>query len=166
MAKPKREASNRTPRVPADPNNPARVELREKAFTMRLDRASLRDIAKALHCNKDTAKILVDEELAIRAEERKAQRETDKEDSISFYEAVQKRALDQHDTELSILKKIDSGARENAKVSTHALSDGIRAQERIDKIKGIDAPTKLDLGLQDLLGALDDESDPPASETK
>ena len=55
----------------------------------------------------------------------------------------------------------DDLAKDGGKVVDHTLDAMLKARERIDKILGIDAPTRIDIGLTSLLEALAPPPDKP-----
>jgi hypothetical protein len=85
---------------------------------------------------------LHEEELR-RAAELGARREEEKARPVGFYSAVASKAIDIAEKALSP----GDSAR---------LSEAIKARQRIDRIIGLDAPTRVDVGLDVLLNALNE----------
>ena len=117
-----------------------------------IDGMSLRQIAVELKIDKDTANRYVNAEAERRAEELGERRETEKARAVSFYTGVIVRALKKSDLNDQITEKILNG--EDMKVTDRSLDAALKARERIDKILGVDAATKIDTGLQALIEAL------------
>lgn len=141
-----------TPRA----RTPQQLARQERAFAMSvLGGQSVRDIAAALGIDKDTAAADIRHEEQRRADELGVRRENEKARSVAFYESVADLALKRAAVSDEILVQIRDGTECEKKVSDRSYGDAIKARERIDKILGVDAPTRVDLGLQQLLDALD-----------
>ncbi len=107
-------------------------------------------------------------EEARRADELGAQRESERARSVATYmhlfrEAMGKSARYDEITELALasmrgdVARDDDGRPRNAtnfKFTDSAIADAIKARERIDKLLGLDAPTKGDNALERLVDAL------------
>ncbi|MDB5069607.1 MAG: hypothetical protein JWM87_718 [Candidatus Eremiobacteraeota bacterium] len=149
-------------RVPSDkPGQPRartaqQLERQEKAFLASvIDGKSVREIAAELGVDKDTVVSDIRHEEQRRADENAERREADKARSIAFYETVARRALRRAEISDEILEQIRDGAECEKKVSDRSFDAALKARERIDKLIGLDAPTKVDLGLQQLMDALE-----------
>lgn len=114
----------------------------ERVFELSvLEGKTYREIMAELGIASDT---LVDDmryEEARRADELAARRETALARSVAFYDTVKKKALNRADNPLM---PGDSGR----------YADALKAQERIDKLQGLDAPTRVDVGVVGLLAAI------------
>lgn len=129
---------------------PQQLERQEKAFHYSVvDGKTYREIALLLGCDKDTVTKDIRAEQERRSEEIAERREVEKARAVAFYERVIGKAMVKSDILDGLLLTPGS------KVNDHSLEAAIKARERIDKVLGIDAPTKIDLGVQTLLDALD-----------
>jgi len=153
------------------------LERQEKVFLLNLQGISTRELARDFKCSQNT--ILADlrhEELR-RSDELASRREGETARSVAMYQDVIRRALaksDMYDAILaSSMAKADKAAAEygdedparerrgktdyqaaGIHVTDRSLDAVLKAQERIDKIRGIDAPTKVEVGVQGLIEAL------------
>jgi transposase len=132
--------------------------MREKAFYLHVEGHSVRAIGQKLKIDKNTAAKYVREEGERRSAALEADRDHATATSIATYEAVKRRAFARADRCDKILAKVENG-KLDAKISDHSLSDATKAQERIDRIQGVDAPAKIDAGLRELAAALADTDD-------
>lgn len=115
--------------------------LQEQAFFLNvIEGRSCREIAQILSIDKTTASKYVREETNRRAEELESQRTEETVRALAFYAEVAGLAVE--------------FAREG---EPRGLEIAIRARERIDKIRGLDAAIKVDTSVQELLNALDDK---------
>jgi transposase len=158
-----------TPRA----RTPQQLARQDRAFHLSVvEGKSYREIAKELGCDKDT----VTDDIRHESERRAAElddagmRQTAKAQSVAVYRHVIRLALakgaryDQvvklitgeievdPETEAERQKKGTGGGK--ASVTDRTLGDIVAAQTRIDKLLGVDAPTRVDLGLQQLIDAL------------
>jgi hypothetical protein len=138
---------------------PEQRDLQEKAFYHSIDGRSTRWIAAELKIGQRQAAEYVRIEERRRADELGERRETQTARSVQTYERIKQRALSKSDRYDDIVEQIRTG-QSDAKVNDHTLDAAIKAQERIDKVLGIDAPSKVDIGLQSLLESLKDVDDP------
>lgn len=134
---------------------PAQLERQEKAYALHIEGLTYREIAEALKCDKDTVTRDIHAEWERRSSEIEERREFEKARAVNFYERVIGRAMKKSELYDTLLSE-----RAGAKVTDHTLDSAIKARERIDKILGIDAPTKIDLGLEKLVQALEADDDP------
>lgn len=163
----KKAGQTGTPRA----RTPQQLARQARAFQMSVvEDKSIREIAADLGVDKDTINSDIRHEGERRAAELADQRDVEKARSIAVYRHVIKLALakgeryDQvvklitgeieidPDTEQERQKKGTGGGK--ASVTDRTLGDIVAAQTRIDKLLGVDAPTKVDLGLQQLIDAL------------
>lgn len=162
------KGQNRTPRA----RTPQQLARQERSFILSVvEGKSVREIAAELHVDKDTIVKDIRHESERRSAELADQREVEKARSIAVYRHVIKLALakgaryDQvvklitgeieidPETEEERQKKGTGGGK--ASVTDRTLGDIVAAQTRIDKLLGVDAPTRVDLGLQQLIDALE-----------
>jgi len=132
---------------------PYQIQRQGRVFELSLRGWSAREIAAELNIDKDTvcADLVFEQEL--RAEELGSRRETEKARSVAVYERVIRKALERAETAGAILDAIASGA--DMKLTDRYLETVTKARERIDKVLGVDAPTKVDIGIAGLLEALE-----------
>jgi transposase len=136
----------------------AQLERQEKHFNMSvLDGLTYREIKAKTGASLETIVADIREEALRRADELGDRRESEKARSVAFYESIKVKALRKSELNDKILEKILAG--EGGKVSDRSLEAALKAQERIDKIQGVDAPTKVDLGLQQLIDAINSDAD-------
>jgi len=123
---------------------------------MHCDGFSVRQIAAQLQINKDTVSLYIHAERTKRADDINADREARKTEAIGFYQGIKRRALRMHDTIQQTLETISEATNYEGqlRIHEHYLSDATKAQERIDKIEGLDAPLKIDGTLRALSEAL------------
>jgi hypothetical protein len=131
---------------------PRQRELQEKAFYFSLEGRSARWIANELGIGARQAGEYIRIEERRRADELGERRETQTARSVQTYEMIKQRALSKSDRFDSIIAQIDQG-KSDAKVNDHTLDAAIKAL-------GIDAPSKVDVGLAALLESLKDVDDP------
>lgn len=117
---------------------PRQLERQEKAFAMHLDGMTYREIAAELKCDKETVQHDIHHELERRAEELAEHREVEKAHQLALVDDLYKKSM---------------ANRSNA--GTGALGAAGKALEMRAKLLGLDAPTKIDLGLSTLVDALD-----------
>jgi len=130
---------------------PAQLERQEKAYDLHISGKTYRQIAEILSCDKDTVTTDIRAEQQRRADEIAERREVEKARAVSLYERVIDRALKKSDIYDELVMQ------PGAKVTDRTLEAVIHARERIDKVLGVDAPTKIDLGLDKLFTAFDDQ---------
>lgn len=135
---------------------PRQRELQHKAFEMSVAGRTTRSIGAELGVSEHTAADYIRIEERRRADELKHRRDTVTARSIGAYEHIKERALRRAAVCDDILGEIKAGTLD-AKVLDHSLGEAIKAQERIDKIQGVDAPTRLDVNIETLKNALDGE---------
>lgn len=120
--------------------------LQEQAFYLNVvEGLSYRSIGERLNINKDTAHAYVRAESARRREDIEAAREDEQARSLAFYDHVAAKGIE-------MAAKADGPFMQPL---IKGLDSAIRARERRDKLLGLDAPTKVDVGLQVLIDALD-----------
>ncbi|MGD0052333.1 MAG: hypothetical protein ABSD03_11040 [Vulcanimicrobiaceae bacterium] len=89
-----------------------------------------------------------------RADELAERREGEKARAIAYYENIGRRALQRAEIADDILEQIRNGAECEKKVNDRSFEAAIKARERIDKLLGLDAPTKGDAAIEKLVEAL------------
>ena len=142
---PKRKLT-RGPRTQA-----VRESLQEQVYNLRvLECWSVEEVCTKLGMSSKTVLAYEKAELTRRAEENAERRECDQEVSIARYERIFRKGMELAERSTSafmqpLIRGLDSAAK---------------AQERIDKIKGLDAPTKVELGVQQLIEALSIPEEP------
>lgn len=125
----------------------AHRRLAHEAFLLSSKGYGVRDIGQALGINKDTASKYVREETERLRERLQSDRDTQAAEAIAFYDEIAVLGI-----ELA-RKSTDAFMQPLVK----GLDAAVKARERKDKILGLDAPTKIDLGLQKLFAAFDEE---------
>ncbi len=137
------------------------LDRQSECFMLSVEGWSIRAIAqnKSLACNTVLADIKAEQ--AVRADQIRERAESEKARSVSFYESVAKRAIRKAEVCDRILDSIASGG--DAKLTEKYLDTAIKARERIDKILGLDAPTKVEIGIATLIESLIDVPDDDAS---
>jgi hypothetical protein len=133
---------------------PLQRERQAKAFELSVEGRTTRSIGAELGISEHTAAAYIRIEERRRAEELKSRRDTVTARSIQAYERIKEKALKRAGVCDDIIEQIKTGSSD-ARINDHSLDAALKAQERIDKIQGVDAPTKLDLGMQLLQDALD-----------
>lgn len=168
-----------TSRVQSRPRTPHQLDRQEKCFTLSIEGKSYRTIAAEMKIDMKTVMTDVAAEQQRRADELGARRETEKARAVATYENVIRRAVMKSEVMDRIAdaamadvehareqerRRVDNGERPPAyeeqrdfgfKCNDRTLDAILKARERIDKVLGVDAPTKVDLGLSALLEALD-----------
>ncbi len=152
LAKPVQSRTQREQRHPTYRQS----ELRERSWYMHCDGFSVRQIAAQLQINKETVSLYIRAERTKRADDINADREARKTEAIGFYQGIKRRALRMHDTIRHTLETISEATdyEGQVRIQEHYLMDATKAQERIDKIEGLDAPLKMDGTLRALSEAL------------
>jgi hypothetical protein len=133
---------------------PAQLARQERVFALSvIEGKTTRQIAVLEGIDRGTVIADLRHESARRAEDLKANREFEIERALSFYDEI---------AAMAVLKSkmYDGIARAGGKVVDHSLDAALKARERKDKILGIDAPTRIDVGLATLLEALEPPADP------
>ncbi len=152
MAKKAAEQS-RAPRT--RPRTPRQLKRQEDVFLANvIEGKTVRALAAQFKISQETVISDIRHEEQRRADENASRRETDKARSIAFYERVGSRALKRAEVSDEILVQIRDGAECEKKVNDRSFEAAIKARERIDKLLGLDAPTKVDLAVQGLVEAL------------
>ena len=134
---------------------PAQLDRQSEIFDMSVcELLSYRQIIAAFKergesLSMDTVVADIRHEEQRRADELGARRETEKARSVAFYESVQREGM-------RLAKKSDDAFMQPL---ARGLDSAVKARERIDKILGLDAPTKVELGIQSLLESLDVPAD-------
>lgn len=122
--------------------------LRVRAFLMSIvDGMSTREIGAVLDIDHHTAAKYIREESARRAKSLDATREQMVAEAVAFYDEASSLGI-----ELA-RKSTDAYMQPLVK----GLDAAIKARERKDKILGLDAPVKVDMGLQELVNAINAE---------
>ena len=117
-----------------------RKSLQEQAFYLSVEGKTCREIAKILNINKDTASKYIRAEEQVRAEELAERRESEKARRIAR------------------LQQLSKLAESKAEIpGSGALGACGKFEEMINRILGVDAPTKVEVGIQALVDALNDE---------
>ena len=134
------------------------LERQENVFRMSVvQMKTTREIAKELSISQQTVTSDIRHEAARRADEIKERRAEELARSVSVYQNVQRLALNKGQRYDKVVEKMLDGGGEKggrASVTDRTLDSIISAQERIDKLLGLDAPTKVEVGLSALLDAL------------
>lgn len=129
-------------------------KLQEEAFLLNvMEGLSCREIAERMGIDKDTAAKYIRVETERRAKELGGERDKHTARAVAFYSTVAAKAV-------KLADKADAAFMQPL---VKGLDSAIHARERIDKLLGLDAPTKIDMGLQsliDALGAGDDRARP------
>lgn len=116
---------------------PAQKTLQEQAFYLHIEGQTVREIGAELGINYKTAARYVREEERLRAKEFEENREAERARRVARWQQISR----QCDTYVSV-------------PGSGALGAKAKAEENIDKILGVAAPTKIDLGIQGLVDAL------------
>jgi hypothetical protein len=125
------------------------LERQEKAFLLNvIECRTIRQVAIDLGVSQETVISDIRHEMELRAKENESRREHDTAVSIARYQGVITKA--EKKSEL-----YDGIAGAGGKVVDHSLDAILKAQERIDKLLGLEAPSRIDLGLSTLLEAID-----------
>jgi len=133
------------------PRTPAQLERQERAFMLSVTQGkSVREIGAELGIDKDTVASDLRREQDRRAEELGERRENERIRAVAFYESIIGRAIAQSDRLDALLAAGKGG------FSDRSLDVAIAARTRIDKILGIEAPTRIDPGFDVLLAALEE----------
>ena len=128
-------------RAPTRARTPAQLERQEKAYHASVVlQMSHRAIAKELKVDKDTIADDIRHESRARVEANAANREYNQANALAMLAEVIRRAL-----------RRDS----RGQVGDRSLDTIVRAQEQIHKLLGLDAPTKVEVGIQDFLKAFE-----------
>ena len=152
---------NRAPRV--RPRTPQQLKRQEEVFLANvIEGKTVRQLAAQFKISQETVISDIRHEEKRRADENAARRDTDKARSTSFYEHVAAEALrlaaQADGIEVIGTESEDPNDRPPKLVSkqglVRALDSAIKARERIDKLLGLDAPTKIDVAVQGLVEAL------------
>lgn len=152
------------------------LERQEKVFMLHLQGITTRALAKQFNCSQPTILSDLRAEETRRSAELGERREAETAAAIAVYRDIYRRALAKSDMYDEVLASamervelIEKGAEEDSlgekrrkvdyqaagiHVTDRSLDAALKAQERIDKIRGIDAPTKVELGVVGLIDAL------------
>jgi FixJ family two-component response regulator len=114
----------------------AQLERQAKVYDYHVAGASVRKIAAKLRIDKSTVMRDIAEERRLRVKAAGEDAEVYRVDAIAFYETIKRRSI-------------------RASDDSRWVSEAVKAQTRIDRIRGIDQPVKVDAGLEGLLKALD-----------
>jgi transposase len=117
-----------------------RKNLQEQAFYLSIEGKTCREIAKVLNIDKTTASKYIRAEEQIRADELAGRREAEKARRIARLQKLSKIAEDKADIP-----------------GSGALGACGKFEEMINRILGVDAPTKVEVGIQALVDALNEE---------
>ena len=128
--------------------------MQAKAFELSVDGRTTRSIGSELGISEHTAASYIRIEERRRADELQKRRDTAQARSIASYENIKQRALKRAGNVNEIIEAIKDG-KSDARINDHSLDAALKAQERADKIQGLDAPTRLETGIQVLVNALD-----------
>jgi predicted transcriptional regulator len=125
--------------------------LHEQAFMLNVVHGkTCRQIAELLGINKETASIYIREESKRRTASLDAERDSQTARAVAFYDNVAAIGIElaqkSHEPFMQQLIK--------------GLDTAVKARERKDKLLGLDAPTKIEVGLEDLLKAVSAGDDP------
>jgi hypothetical protein len=134
---------------------PRQRELREKAFYLHIEGHSYRAIGQILEIHPDTAGKYVRAEYELRVVEFDKNRDEATFRAWAFYESVKRRAIKRAEAYDAAM-----GAGTAKGLSDNSFMAALKAQERIDKILGVDSPSKLDDSLRRLAEALQEPDDP------
>lgn len=120
---------------------PLQLERQEKVYDLSIDGYTVRQIAKVMVISQETVITDLREESKRRSAELGERRDDEKARSVAYYEKIARKAV-----AIATKPKMpgDSGR----------LADAIKARERIDKVLGIDSPTRIDATVQGLRDAL------------
>ena len=138
-----------------DRTDERRRSLQEQAFYLNVvEGKTCREIGDILKITKDSASRYIRAEAERRSSEIAADRERLKAESVAFYDEMAALGVE--------LAKKSEGAFMQPLIK--GLDSALKARERRDKILGLDAPTKVDIGLEGLVNALTagDEAKPLA----
>lgn len=114
----------------------AQLERQAKVYDYHVAGVSARKIAAKLGIDKSTVVRDIAEERRLRVEAAGEDAEVCRVDAIAFYEAIKRRSITASD-------------------DSRWVPEAVKAQTRIDRIRGVDQPLKIDTGLEGLLKALD-----------
>lgn len=132
--------------------NPRQLERQNKAYNLHLVDNSYDTIAAELGVDRKTVMRDIKAEAKLRAAELGERRATEIARSVDLYAEVIARAGKRAKLADEILEKIKNGSE--ARVTDQSLQVMINARERIDKVLGVEAAVKIDVGMQPLLEAL------------
>jgi len=122
-----------------------REQLQEQAFLLNVIHGkTCREIGKELGIDKDTASKYIRDEEKRRGQELSDARDAHTARAVAFYSAVATKGI----------KLAEKAEEAFMQPLARGLDSAIHARERIDKLLGLDAPTKVDVGLQKLVDAL------------
>jgi IS30 family transposase len=136
------------------------LERQERVFALSVMAGkSARAIALEIGVDRNTVMADLRYESRRRSTELGERREYEKARAIAFYEDIERRAIVKSDLWDEILRQVrdDDGADVNAArktVNDRSLDIAVKARERIDKLLGLDAPTRVEIGVQALLVAI------------
>lgn len=128
---------------------PAQLKRQESAFMLSVTKVkSVREIGAELGVDKDTITSDLRHEQERRAEELGERREAEQVRAISFYEGIIAAAMAKSDRLDALLAAGKGG------FSDRSLDVAIAARSRIDKLLGLEAPTRVDTSIEMLVAAL------------
>lgn len=132
--------------------SPRQLERQNKSYNLHLVGKSYDAIAVELAVDRKTVMRDVAAEGKLRAAELGDRRATEIARSVDLYTEVIRRAGERATIADEILEAIKGGSE--ARVNDQSLQVMINARERIDKVLGVEAAVKIDVGMQPLLEAL------------
>jgi transposase len=161
----KKPSKKPTPRQPGSGNGKdrrtaAQLDRQEKVFDRNvMFGRTIRQLAAEFGISPETVISDLRHEEQRRSKENAARRSADLARSLSFYDGVIAIAQEKSKLYDTLL-----GERDGAKISDHTLDAMLKARERQDKLLGLEAPTKVDLGIQALLAAIGGGDELPAAD--
>lgn len=147
--------SEQTGAINARTRTAKQLARQERVFALSVlyDR-SVRAISVEIGIAQSTVITDIRREQERRSVELGERREIEKVRAVAFYEGVIGRAIRKSDANDELIARAIADRTYDLRMNDRALESAIKARERIDKLLGLDAPTKIDLGLQTLLDAL------------
>lgn len=140
---------------------PQQLERQERVYLLNVVKGmTIRAIAAELGICANTVVADIKCEADRRAAELAERRETERAASVAFYDDIAARALKKSDQYDTLVDQALANPELAARVTDRALDAALQARTRRDKILGLDAPTKVDIGIQSLLDALEGDDDP------
>lgn len=135
---------------------PLQLDRQERVFELSVMQGkTMRAIAAELDIACETVTLDLRCEQERRSDEIASRRDQEKARAVEFYQKIIAKALVKSELYDTLLAE-----RAGAKISDHSLDAALKARERIDKVLGVDAPTKVELGIQSLLDAIGGSDDP------
>jgi hypothetical protein len=147
---------NRTSRARTRRKRSPKQQLRQiDVYRRHLAGETIDAIAIDLKVNRKTIMLDLKVEGELRAEELGDRRSTEIARAVDFYTDIIRRCLERAEVSDEILVKIRDNYAFEGRVSDRSLQEALNARERIDKVLGVEAAVKIDVGMQPLLAALD-----------